>query len=81
MIKATSEPTPASKLNLEYPVLMKYEESTKPFVVLFTGPNCGTVIDAGSSNYNVGYYSAGWSSVTYDSTWTKFHGKVTLENA
>ena len=60
--------------DIKFPCLMIYKDCTAPFIVLFTSPTEGTVIDINTS-HGLGYHSGHWDITDFK----RFNGTVTLE--
>ncbi len=64
--------------DLTFPVLMKDQKET---VVLFISESEGTVVRSGLSEvYGEGHTTRDWLSVHNKSCWSKFTGKIVLQN-
>lgn len=59
-----------------YPKLMHWHNDEN-FVVLFTARGVGTVVRSNAGDYEVGYWSDGWSCC--EEEWSTFYGNVKVK--
>lgn len=63
-----------NKIEIKYPCLMK--SSNYGVIVLFISQKCGTCLDVGHSNNELGEYSDYWDMDCF----SPFDGEITLKN-